>query len=159
MESEGYSPEEVFFPKFVAQVVDNNFGVGYAVSAADINKDGKIDIVAINPTQAVWFENPRWKRHIMSDGATRKDNVCLAVHDIDGDGRLDVALGAEWMATNTETGGTLQWLRQPQNLNEPWRVYPIGAEPTLHRIGWADCNHDGRCRKGRSSYTPCLGVV
>ena len=144
MGSEDYSPAEIFFPRFVAQVVDSNFGVGYAVSTADINKDGKNDIVAINPTEAVWFENPSWKRHIMIDGATRKDNVCLAVYDIDGDGRLDVALGAEWMPSNTEAGGTLQWLRQPQSLSEPWRVFPIGAEPTLHRIRWADCNNDGR---------------
>ena len=110
---------DAFFPKFVSQIVDSNFGVGYGVAAADINRDGKPDIVAINETQAVWFENPSWKRHVMIDGATKKDNVCLAVHDIDGDGRLDVALGAGWMSTNTETGGTLQWLKQPQKLDEP----------------------------------------
>lgn len=135
---------EALFPKFISQNVDNNFGVGYAVTTADINRDGKPDIVAINETQAVWFENPNWKRHVMIDGVTKKDNVCLAVHDIDGDGRLDVALGAGWMATNTETGGTLQWLKQPQKLDDPWQVFPIGSEPTLHRIRWADCDGDGR---------------
>ena len=45
-------------PRLVEQVVDANFGIGYAVSVADINRDGKTDIVAINPTQAVWYENP-----------------------------------------------------------------------------------------------------
>ena len=151
---------DVFFPKFVSQIVDSNFGVGYAVATADINGDGKPDIVAINETQVVWFENPSWKRHVMIDGATKKDNVCLAVHDIDGDGRLDVALGAGWMATNTETGGTLQWLRQPKNLDEPWQVFPIGSEPNLHRIHWADCDGDGRKElivaplQGRGTKTP-----
>lgn len=138
------SATDVFFPKFVSQIVDGNFGLGYAVATADINRDGKLDIVAINETQVVWFENPNWKKHIMIDGVTKKFNVCLAVHDIDGDGRLDVALGAEWMATNTETGGTLQWLKQPKNLNDSWPVFPIGSEPTLHRIRWADCDGDGR---------------
>jgi hypothetical protein len=128
----------------VEQVIDSNFGIGYAVTTADINRDGKIDILAINPTQAVWFENPTWKKHIIADGVTKRDNVCIAVHDIDGDGRLDVALGAEWMPTNTQTGGTLQWLRQPEEEAKPWTVFPITSEPTLHRIRWADCDGDGR---------------
>ena len=97
----------------------------------DVNGDGKIDIVAINPTQAAWFESPSWKKHIMMDGRTKKDNVCIALNDIDGDGRIDVALGAEWMPTNTESGGTLQWLRQPENLQQAWSLFPIGSEPTL----------------------------
>src|SRR2546427_11619036 len=66
---------ESTFPKFVQQVLESEFGVGYAVTTADVNGDGKIDIVAINPTQAVWFENASWKKHIMVDGRTKKDNV------------------------------------------------------------------------------------
>lgn len=132
------------FPKFVEQVVDSNFGIGYAVTVADVNADGRTDIVAINPTQAVWFENPAWKKHVIMDGLTKKDNVCVAVHDIDGDGRLDLALGAEWMAVNTQSGGSLQWLRQPGEEGKPWELHPIGSEPTLHRIRWGDCDGDGK---------------
>ncbi len=131
-------------PKFVEQLVDGDLGIVYAVTTADINRDGKIDIVAINPTQAVWFENPTWKKHVMADGLTKKDNVCIAMHDIDGDGRVDAALGAEWMPTNTQSGGSLQWLRQPEDPTKPWTLFPIGSEPTLHRIRWADCDGDGR---------------
>ncbi|MEW5976966.1 MAG: VCBS repeat-containing protein [Acidobacteriota bacterium] len=131
-------------PRFVELEVEKDFGVGYAVAIADINRDQRPDIVAINPTQAVWFENPSWKRHVMIDGQTRKDNVCLAIHDIDADGRLDLALGAEWMPTNTQSGGTLQWLQQPKNLEQSWPLFPIGSEPTLHRIRWGDFDGDGR---------------
>src|SRR6266581_2337980 len=94
---------------FRAQEIQRDFGVVYAVLVADINNDGKPDIVAINPTQVVWFENPTWEKHVILDGATKKDNVCIAAQDIDGDGMLDLALGADWQPTNTTGGGTLQW--------------------------------------------------
>ena len=69
---------------------------------------GKPDIVAINPTQVVWFENPTWTRHVIVDGVTKKDNVCIAAHDIDGAGKLDIALGADWQPSDTSGGGSLQ---------------------------------------------------
>jgi len=131
-------------PRFVHRELESQFGVGYAVTTADVNQDGKTDIIAINPTQAVWFENPIWNKHIMMDGLTKKDNVCLAATDIDGDGRIDLALGAEWMSTNTQTGGSLQWLRQPEKADAAWSLFPIGSEPTLHRIRWADVDGDGK---------------
>ncbi len=138
------SPTAKPFPKFVEQVLDNQFGIGYGVIVADINHDGKLDVVAINETQAVWFENPSWKKHLIMEGATKKDNVCLAAYDIDGDGRLDLAIGAEWMPTNTQSGGSLQWFRQPEDSSNRWSMIPIGSEPTLHRIRWADCRGRGK---------------
>ena len=91
--------------RFRAQEIQRDFGVVYAVLVADINGDGKRDIVAVNPTQAVWFENPSWEKHVIMDGATKKDNVCAAAADIDGDGKLDLAVGADWQSTNTTGGG------------------------------------------------------
>jgi hypothetical protein len=68
--------------------------------------------------------------------------VCFAPHDIDGDGRVDFALGAAWQPTNTRGGGTLQWVgRDDQG---QWQVHPLGSEPTLHRIRWGDVKGDGR---------------
>jgi hypothetical protein len=131
--------------QFRAQEIQNNFGVVYAVLTADINGDGKPDIVAINPTQAVWFENPSWKKHVMLDGATRKDNVCIAAADIDGDGKPDIALGADWHPNNTLSGGTLQWIgRKPGDADALWNMTPITEEPTLHRMRWGDVDGDGR---------------
>jgi aldos-2-ulose dehydratase/isomerase family protein/VCBS repeat protein len=131
-------------PRFVEQELEGQFDVGYAVITTDVNRDGKIDIVAINPTQAIWFENPTWKKHTIMNGLTKKDNVCIAAADIDGDGRIDLALGAEWMPANTQSGGSLQWLRQPEKADVAWSLFPIGSEPTLHRIRWADVDGDGR---------------
>ena len=46
----------------------------------------------------------------MIRGATARDNVCIQPHDIDGDGRVDFALGAGWRPPDTKDPSTLQWL-------------------------------------------------
>jgi len=126
--------------KFRAEEIQQKFGIGYAVTIEDMNGDKKPDIVAINQTQAVWFENPSWTKHVILDGVTKKDNVCFAVNDIDGDGKPDLALGADWQPTNTKAGGSLQWVGSKDN----WQVHAIGEEPTLHRMRWGDVDGDGR---------------
>jgi FG-GAP-like repeat len=127
--------------KFRAQEIAKDFGVGYAVVPGDVDGDKRMDILAISGTELVWFQAPTWeKKIILGAGATTADNVTLAVHDIDGDGRLDVALGAGWTRQNT---GTLQWVKQNAPGATPaWEVFPISAEPTLHRIRWADVDGD-----------------
>lgn len=130
--------------RFEAQEIRRDFGVGYAVSIADMNGDDKPDIVAINGTQLVWFENPSWKEHVLLDGQTEKDNVTIAPYDIDGDGRMDVALGAGWNPRNTESGGTLQWVSQPATPGSQGTLHRIGFEPTLHRIKWGQVDGSGK---------------
>src|SRR4051812_49074848 len=127
--------------KFREQEIAKDFGVGYAVASGDVNGDGKPDILAISGTELVWFKAPDWEKTvILGAGVTTADNVTIAPHDIDGDGRLDVALGAGWTGQNT---GTLQWVRQNAPGSTPaWEVFPIHAEPTLHRIKWADVDGD-----------------
>jgi FG-GAP-like repeat len=126
---------------FRAQEIAKDFGVGYAVVRGDVNGDGRMDILAISGTDVVWFQAPTWEKNvILGAGATTADNVTLAPHDIDGDGRLDIALGAGWTRQNT---GTLQWVKQNAPGTTPaWEVFQIGAEPALHRIKWADVDAD-----------------
>ncbi|MBM3737435.1 MAG: VCBS repeat-containing protein [Acidobacteria bacterium] len=126
-------------PSFRTQEIQDKWGVVYAVLIEDVNKDGKPDVVAINPTQLVWWENPSWKRHVVMDGLTKKDNVCVAAEDIDGDGHLDFALGADWQPSNTKGAGSLQWVN-----GKGGPVHPLGEEPTLHRMRWGDVDGDGK---------------
>jgi hypothetical protein len=129
---------------FRAQEIGADLGVVYAVLIADVNSDGNPDVVAINETQAMWFENPSWQKHVILDGMTEKDTVSIAAQDIDGDGALDFALGAAWRPRDTAGGGTLQWIERGGEAAEPWTMHAIGFEPTLHRMRWADVDADGK---------------
>ena len=130
--------------QFRGEQIASDFGVGYAVTLGDINNDKRTDVVAISGTDLVWFEAPTWQKRVMLSNQTPRDNVCLALQDIDRDGKLDVALGATWQPTNTTGGGTLHWVRQGATLDAPWQLFSISEEPTLHRIRWADVDADGR---------------
>jgi hypothetical protein len=128
--------KEAVFPKFEMQEIAKDLGVGYAVLLVDVNGDGKKDIVVVDQKRVVWYENPTWKRRIIIENQTKPDNVCIAAYDIDGDGQIDFALGADWRPFDTKSGGTIQWLKRGKTLDEKWTVYPIGEEPTVHRMGF-----------------------
>jgi VCBS repeat-containing protein len=132
------------FPRFKVQEIENGLKVGYAVLLVDVNHDGKPDVVVVDTTRVVWYENPTWKRRNIIDHQTKPDNVCIAAYDIDGDGKLDFALGADWHPANTKSGGTLQWLKRGKTLDELWTVHSIDSEPTLHRIRFIDVDGDGK---------------
>lgn len=122
------------FPTFVAKTLDDNVGkVCYAVTLADVNDDGKQDIVAVTDSRVIWFEAPSWQPHKIIDDQTPKDNVCIAAHDIDRDGQVDFALGAGWTKR-----GTIHWLSRGETLDAPWEVHFIAEERWLHRMRFAD---------------------
>ncbi len=130
---------------FRPQEIGAGLGVGYAVVVVDMNQDRKLDVVVVDTGRVIWYENPTWQSHTIIEGQTKKDNVCIAPLDIDGDGRLDFALGADWHPTETHSGGTIQWLARPRDdAAERFTVFPIGEEPTMHRMRWADLDADGR---------------
>ena len=138
----GQTPTETPW-RFRTQQIEGGLGVGYAVVSADINSDGRPDLVVADKTRVLWYRNPDWKRQVLLEGQSKPDNVCLATHDIDGDGHIDLALGADWKPFNTASGGTLQWLKNPGKTGKSWTVHPISEEPTLHRIRFADLEGDG----------------
>lgn len=129
-------------PEFEAKVIDPNIGVVcYAVTSADVNGDGKLDIVAVSENRVQWYEAPTWTKHIILDNQTEMDNVCIAAHDIDGDGKVDFALGAGWIKSNT---GTIQWITRGAKEDDKWSVHFIGKEVSTHRMSFADVLSKGK---------------
>ncbi|MGL4420194.1 MAG: FG-GAP repeat domain-containing protein [Gemmataceae bacterium] len=121
--------------EFRMQEIDTGLRIGYVILPADINGDQKPDLLVVDQHAVVWYENPTWKKRTILAGETVADNVCAAVTDVDGDGQLDVILGAAWKPFDTAKPGTLQWLRRGATLDAPWTLLPIPCEePTVHRI-------------------------
>jgi hypothetical protein len=134
------------FPAFRTQEIDKSLTVGYAVRLVDVNADGKSDIVVCDSKRVIWFDNAGgWKPHTITEGKAKPDNVCIAFQDLDGDGKLDLVLGADWQFNNTRGGGSLQWFRQGESVDQPWEMHPILNElPTLHRIHFGNVSGDER---------------
>ncbi|MFQ5734829.1 MAG: FG-GAP repeat domain-containing protein [Planctomycetaceae bacterium] len=128
------------FPKFKTTTIDPRCGnVCYAVTVADVNGDKKTDIVAVTENRVLWYENPTWKKHVILENQTLRDNVCIAPHDVDGDGKVDFALGAGWTKA-----GTIQWITRGKSPGELWSVHLIGKERWLHRMRFADVLGTGK---------------
>lgn len=122
------------FPNFEAVTIDAHADkVVYAVTIADVNNDKRPDIVALTNRAAYWYAAPDWKKRTIIVDQTEPDNVCVAAHDIDGDGLTDFAVGAGWTKK-----GTIQWLSRGASLDDKWNVHHIGDELWLHRMRFAD---------------------
>lgn len=113
--------------------------VCYALALADVDGDGDDDIVAITENRVIWYSQPEWTPHVILQDQTPADNVCIAPHDIDGDGIIDFAIGAGWTKS-----GTVHWIRRSPDPTALWEVHSVGEETSVHRMRWADVLNSGR---------------
>jgi hypothetical protein len=147
------------FPEFATHDINPEAGTGLAITVADIEGDGDLDIVGVSSEDVAWYENPSWERHLIAP-TIRNSNVCVAPQDLDGDGLPELALGADWQFNNTQSGGSLHLLHRGEDCRQPWKVVDLLEEPTLHRIRWAYLDGNGQPElivaplKGKDSTPP-----
>ncbi len=118
------------------ETIDSKVIIGYGTAIGDVDGDGKPDILLADKQQFVWYQNPTWKRHVIAENLTRQDNVCIAARDIDGDGKVEIAVGGQWNPGDTENSGSVHYLVAPADRTRMWTPVELHHEPVVHRMRW-----------------------
>ncbi len=131
-------------PRFTAVTLDAKIQIGYGLAIADVDGDKAPDVLVADKRQIVWYRNPgpakardaaAWTKHLIAENLTQKDNVCLAAQDLDGDGKCELAVGAEWNPGDTEQSGAVFYLIPPADRTQRWEPVKFpSVEPTTHRM-------------------------
>ena len=114
--------------RFREHTIANDLAGGYQVVAADLNHDGKPDLIALSTRahELVWFENPTWERHVLASGVNHMINCVVA-----GD---EIVLASEFDNVAKNSLGVVSVLRQGGDPRQPWTATEIDRIPTSHRL-------------------------
>jgi hypothetical protein len=121
--------------RFAEHTIATGLRGGYQVVAADLNHDGKPDLIALasGMPELVWFENPGWERHVIAGGMSRMIN-CAVVDSGAADGIPDIMLASEFSNQAKDSIGLVSLLRHNGDPRQPWSVTEIDRLPTSHRL-------------------------
>jgi hypothetical protein len=122
-------------PVFSRVVIDST-NAGDCKAIADLNDDGKPDLV-VGGLTLVWYRNPDWQSFTIATARVEFTTDCQA-RDINGDGRIDIVTG------DGNGGDNVVWF---ENLGggDSWSRHSIGAHGNwVHDIEVADFDGDGK---------------
>ena len=130
--------------RFAEHTIATGLKGGYQVVIADLNHDGKPDVIALasGMPELVWYENPTWERHVIVGGMSRMINC--AAWDIDGDGIPEIALASEFAQETKKSAGVVSIVHHDGDPRAPWKMMEIDRVPTSHRLRWADVYGNGK---------------
>ncbi len=133
-----------FGAQFTEHTIASDLKGGYQVVVADLNHDGKPDVIALasGMTELVWYENPTWERHVIAGGLSHMIN--LAAWDTDGDGIPEIVLASEFANEASKSIGIVSVLHHRGDPRQPWTVKEIDRITTAHRLRWADIAGNGK---------------
>ena len=116
---------------------------GYQVVAVDLNRDGKLDLIALasDMDELVWLENPGWERHVIVRGVNGMINAAAA--DVDGDGMPEIALAYGFDMAAAKSTGIVCLLHSGPDPRDLWTSRELDRLTTSHRLRWADIEGSG----------------
>jgi hypothetical protein len=130
-------------PTHRRHLVSDRFRVRTDIAVADLNGDGRADIVAVTDQGLVWFRNPDWRPFVI-DTIVMHD---LEVADLDGDGDLDLVARNQSLFDHNN-GDRLylyrqdapdRWVRREQAVGT--RQSAAGAGPRPSFASWIETGH------------------
>jgi hypothetical protein len=127
-------PEDIGFRKHALDL-----GANETCAFADLNGDGRLDIVAGEN----WYAAPRWTRHKFRElpfANNYIDNFSDLALDVDGDGRPDV-VSCSYFSRR------LAWWRNPGSAGGTWKETAIDSGFSIEFAFLVDLDNDGRARE------------
>lgn len=153
-------PDKPLTQRWRYHLVDNKVNGIHGLIVGDVDKDGKLDLLANSaqplepfPNSLAWLRIPkhpraaeRWERYIFADKDAPGLSHYLGFGDVNGDGRPDACSGAKGGPSAVPgTGNWFAWWEAPENPKDVWKKHLIADEqPGATNIHPADVNGDGK---------------
>lgn len=123
-------------PVWTKAVLDREFR-GEGVAIADVNRDGKPDVLA----GECWYEAPTWNRHVIRranpfDPKAYSESFAVFADDINHDGWVDqIVIGFP--------GKPCHWMENPKGEDRPWATHEIWPSACNETVLFVDLFGDG----------------
>ncbi len=127
-------PAEIAFEKITLDL-----GASETCAFADVNGDGRLDIVSGEN----WYEAPNWTPHKFRElgyASYYIDNFSDLPVDVDGDGQVDI-VSCSWFAHK------LSWWRNPGRGRGVWKEHMIEDIAPVEFVFLVDLDNDGKARE------------
>jgi hypothetical protein len=132
---------------FMRHIISQNIRGAYVVLAADMNRDGRTDVIALGQREdyLVWYENPYWTPHEIMTPIPLKQMVNIDSADMDGDGIPEIAVTYAFNADPKLSIGNIAILHNSGgDATAPWTMRVVDQVPAPHRVRFADLNGSGK---------------